>query len=374
MLKQTNWAHWIAGQIGVPPLSISNPGEAKSDMHRTLAENSGRTYMECLLSQMIPEDMRGCPEPRDVKIGQGKYRVTSQVLDEQIVRATVEPTVMLIDELTCVHDSMQAAALQWICNPHHNCWIFAAGNPPDIAAAGNEISPPMVNRLCILEWEFDRDSWANGMTEGGGFDFPMANIPTVPDTWRSNVALYAGKINEYVNTSETELSRPEYLMSFPDEHDKQHKPYASPRSWTRLAWALGAADSVGASSITKGKLACGLVGDGLGSQLLAYLEVEGLRNPEEILSDPYSVDVPVSGSMAISYTGSVILRIEEDNSPERWEAARIFLASVHKQNPEVAQIFKGKLWRLKPDGHQPDYNEYFDDMENERVSEVRKPF
>ena len=108
--------------------------------------------------------------------------------------------------------------------------------------------------------------------------------------------------------------------------------------------------------------------------MLAYLEVEGLRNPEEILSDPYSVDVPVSGSMAISYTGSVILRIEADNSPERWEAARIFLASVHKQNPEVAQIFKGKLWRLKPDGHQPDYNEYFDDMENERVSEVRKPF
>ena len=62
--------------------------------------------------------------------------------------------------------------------------------------------------------------------------------------------------------------------------------------------------------------------------------------------------------------------MREFNTPKRWENARVFLASCHDQHPEQAQAWKGKLWKIKPDGHQPEYNEYFADMESGRVHDL----
>ena len=55
------------------------------------------------------------------------------------LRAELEPTVVLLDELTCAGHSIQAAALQWVNNPSPACWMFAAANPPDKAAAGVDL-------------------------------------------------------------------------------------------------------------------------------------------------------------------------------------------------------------------------------------------
>ena len=369
MKNQTNWAHFIAGQIGICPYSESIPGMAKTESHQTLALMTQRNYIPVMLSQKQPEDLGGFPEPGQLDMtpfgGHGSKRVVARTPDQDFLLASEVPSLMLIDEFTCVGPRMQAAALTWMCAPPENCWVFAAGNPADFAADGQELTAPMVNRMCLLEWEFDRDTWANGM-KSGGFDFPSPEIPIVPDDWRENVPLYAEKINLYVNSSETELSREEYLIKYPGD-GPNGLPYATPRSWTRLAWLLGAADSVGANERTKRRLAAGMVGEGLGPQFLDFMQAEGLRNPEDILDDPKNVDVPVRGSMATAYVGSVIRRVRMVNTPERWEAARVFLAAVHKQNPEIAQVFKGPLWSIKPDNYAPLVDEYFSDMEAERI-------
>ncbi len=67
--------------------------------------------------------------------------------------AHLTPSVILFDELTNAGHAIQAAALQLMQDGIPGCWMYAAANPPDLAAAGVDLTPPMVNRLCILQWE-----------------------------------------------------------------------------------------------------------------------------------------------------------------------------------------------------------------------------
>ena len=67
----------------------------------------------------------------------------------------------------------------------------------------------------------------------------------------------------------------------------------------------------------------------------------------------------------MSYVKSVLVRVKEECTPERWENAREFLATVHKQHPEFAKAFEQKLIEIKPEGHDVEENEYVADMEDE---------
>lgn len=58
-MKQINWAHWIAGQAGVIPLSLGIPGVAKTASHQALAQATGRTFHAYMLDQSLPEDLGG---------------------------------------------------------------------------------------------------------------------------------------------------------------------------------------------------------------------------------------------------------------------------------------------------------------------------
>ena len=368
--KQINWAFWIAGQAGVVPYAEGPPGVGKTAMTKQLARMTGRRFLGVYLDQMIPEDLRGFPVPSEVQIDGVSHRVMKQLLDEQFLMAKFTPSVMLIDELTCVGESMQAAALSWMCSPPKNCWTYSAGNPVEMAASGTALADAMINRLCMMKWEVDTESWATGMTAGGGVEFPLANLPLLPEGWEEGTAVYSGKANIFCNSTDTQLSRPEYLSKPPEKDEDRGLPFPSPRAWTNLCVLLGAADSVGANHKTKRTLACGCVGDGIGQEFLDFLQLENLKSPEEILADPLNVDVPKQCNMAMSYIGSVFRRVREFNTPKRWENARVFLASCHDQHPEQAQAWKGKLWKIKPDGHQPEYNEYFADMESGRVHDL----
>src|SRR5262245_32949922 len=158
MRTQTNWAYWIAGQAGVIPVALGMPGVAKTESTRALANSTGRMFLPVMLDQILPEDLGGYPVVRQFEHNGQALDVVQRVHDEKFIRARLEPSVMLIDELTNVGHAQQAAALQLMAEGIQCCWIFAAANPPEQAAAGVELTPPMVNRLCILNWEIDRDA------------------------------------------------------------------------------------------------------------------------------------------------------------------------------------------------------------------------
>ena len=184
-----------------------------------------------------------------------------------------------------------------------------------------------------------------------------------PD-WKEYVPTYSRMVNTYVNTSDTQFSRPEHIMKFPKEEEQRGKAFPSPRQWTNLARLLGAADSVGAGRKVKMKLAAGCVGAIFSENFFTFMDAEKFYvDPEEILKNPETFTLPGRADLDMLFVDSILRRIKGDLTPERWEKGRDFLAVVHSQASELAQGRLGALWKLKPEGHTPEDKMLCTDME-----------
>jgi len=345
MLQQLNWAHWIAGQAGVIPLSLGIPGVAKTEMHRSMAKAVGRQFRALMLDQCLPEDLGGYPVVRQIGHNGSAVDVMAKVHDERFVRCLLEPSVLLLDELTNCGHSTQAAGLQLIGEGIEGAWIFAAANPIDKAAAGVDLTPPMVNRLCVLQWETDREAVLTGWRRG--FNFPAPTIPVLPDNWKDFSPRWGNLLALFIER------KPDLLEAFPHDLAKASEPYPTPRSWTNVGRLLAAAESVQADQEVQAKLIYGCVGLGAGSEFIRWLEEQGLPDPEWLLANPDRLALPRRGDLAIAILSSVFNRVRANRTPDRWEAACDVLEIGYGQCAEVAMAALGSVWKLKPDGHSP---------------------
>lgn len=344
-MTRCNWAPLIAGQVGVVPLSLGIPGVAKTAFFEALAVAANRRFVPYMLDQSLPEDLKGYPVVQDIDAGGKSVRAMVHVLEEARLRAEIEPSVVLLDELTCAGHSIQAAALQWVNNPAKACWMFAAANPPDKAAAGVDLTPPMVNRLCVIPWETPADAiragWRNGL------DFPMPEVPIVPDNWRDYLPKWGCLVDDFIQRF------PDRLEAYPRDSAKASQPYPTPRSWTNTIKLLAAAESVGADKSVRRLLVNGCVGDGAGAELLTFLDTVDLPDPETVLAEPRSLRLPRRGDLAVAIIRSILARVEANNSADRWERLCDVFEQTYRQNKEVAMAGYGKLWKVKPAAYSP---------------------
>ena len=363
--KQVNWETLIPPQIGLVSMAYGGVGLGKTETIEALAKEANRKFILNCLDQKEPESIGGFPIPTDVVINMKQYKIVQRIPEEEYLRAKIEQSVMLIDEFTCVSEDVQAAALGWMAKPPESCWVFACGNTLEQAANGTPISEPMINRMLITQWKADKHKWVEGMTDGGGFTFPAPDLPIVPNDWRDSVPFFASMVAEFLYGSNT-LARPEYAYK-PNEDGSEGLPFPSHRSWTNLARVLGAATCVGANKTVMRKLAGGLVGEHIGKEFLDFIELEEYVDPETLLANPQDIKLPKQVSLVLSYVRSVVRRVQEVNTGDRWEAGRKFIASVHKTHPDIAKTFEGALWKIKPDGHDPEAHEELKDLEDERL-------
>jgi hypothetical protein len=253
--------------------------------------------------------------------------------------------VLLIDELTNVGHAQQAAALQLMAEGIEGCWIFAAANPPDQAAAGVELTPPMVNRLCVLRWEVDRDAIRTGWRNG--LQFPAPSIPVLPADWRDYLGKWGSLLCEF------EARFPDLIDAFPADIAQASQPFPSPRSWTNVIKLLAAAESVDADESVQAKLINGCVGEGAGTQFLKWLTEQCLPHPEDLLANPSRLVLPRRGDLAMAIVASVLNSVRQRNTPDRWEAGRDVVGVAFEQSQEIAIAAYSKLWQCKPQGHSP---------------------
>lgn len=343
--QQVNWAYWIAGQAYVVPLCLGGPGTAKSASCAALAKAAGRNYEAYFLDQEVPENLGGYKAIRPREIGGVHRDVMASIHDERFLRCTYEPSVLLMDELTNAGGLLQASALKVVNDGIPGTWIFAAANPPEQASNGTDLTPPMVNRLCVLDWELDKfsilDGWRNGL------NFPDPCFPLLPENWKEFHGRWGVLLAKFVEFF------PQLFNAFPKDLAQACNPYPTPRSWTNCIKLLGAAESVNASPETSSKLIYGCVGQPAGSQFLEWVEKQDLPDPEELLANPSSLKLPSRGDLAVAVMASVFNRLRDENSGDRWEAARDILECAYGQFPEIATAAEGGLWKIKPQDYSP---------------------
>lgn len=351
---QLNYPFWIVcqTQAGIP-YALGVPGTGKTMIAKAAAALFGREFYQFLLSHCTPEDMLGLPMLGTIEIDGVEHEVTRYVPSEVLVRATHTKSFVLLDEANQCRPAVQAAAQErWFNNTPPNAMVAAIANPTEMATDGFDLSPPVINRLCILDWEHNHEAYRHGLRTG---EFPEPDIPVLPPNWRDYCQKWHVMLDEFAS------AHPEYFdanQTFPRTEKQKSKPWPSPRSWYRLAINLGAAESVGATREVAQKIASGFVGEVYAKEFFIWLDTHTLPSPEEILNDPGCLDMPDRFDARMSIIKGVLAHTKNkisssEDSAKVFEQGLDFCDFVYGVDPELASAIHGDFSALMPHGHVP---------------------
>lgn len=330
----------LAISAGVPAVLWGAPGTGKSSAVMAMAEAAGTPCEVVIASIREPSDFAGLPIVVDGGVRFAPPRWASNL-------AEAGRGVLFLDEISTAPPAVQAALLRVVLERvvgdlrlPDEVAIVAAANPPDQAADGWDLSAPLANRFCHLDWSVDAQAVAAGLVAG----FPTPTPPVLAKTWTEQIPLSAGLIGAFLGL------RPSVVSAPPVDRSAAGRAWPSPRTWEMVTRLLAAADAGGADKSVRRALVVGCVGDGAGLELLTWLEELDLPDPEAALADPEGVDFPDRGDRRYAVLSSVAAAVAADTTPERWLAGWKVMARAAGDAPDVAAMAARVLARIRPEG------------------------
>jgi hypothetical protein len=351
MELQLNWSPAIAMQVNVTAGVYGEAGCCKTTFFEIMADTMNRFYQPYALTSRLMEDLAGGLCMKRVKIGDEEHDVMVHVLEVENLRGRLIPSITLLDEISDAPHPSQSAAQEWIRKPGVNNWMCAAWNPPEYSTAGTDLPGPVINRMMVTEWDVMTTNWLEGLQSDNGttddVPFPEPVIPVVPDNWRLFRPKWSHLLYDFLRKN-IDLTQAQ-----PKDPDMQCKPWPSHRSWHNMVKCLAGAEAVGANQTTRMKLISGCVGEGAGRDFDTYLKELSLPDPEQFLRLPHLVReaMPTRGDLVIHVVKGVVAAVENNKTPERWEALCDVLQYGYEQNKEVFAAAIGKAWNIKPNDY-----------------------
>src|SRR5262245_20170731 len=333
----------VAVAARVPVLLWGSPGTGKSSAVRDLAAAMGWPCEVVIASIREPSDFAGLPVVAD-----GGVRFAPPRWARRLHGAG--RGVLFLDEISTAPPAVPAAVLRVVLERVVGdlelpaaVAVVAAANPPEQAADGWDLSAPLANRFCHLEWNADATAFAEGLTAG----WPAPPVPELPEGWESRQTAARGLVGAFV------AARPSLLTALPTEPSSAGRAWPSPRTWDMAARLLTAADLAAASEEVRAALVAGAVGLGAGIELLTWLAEMDLGDPEVALADPDAFVLPERGDRAYAALSAVAAAVAANPTPERWVAGWRVLGRAGAASPDVAATAARILARCRPDGTQP---------------------
>lgn len=325
------------GRAGVPVLLLSDPGMGKSSLVRGMAAAEGVPCETVLGSIREPADVAGLP----VITGAGA------VLDPPAWAKRLAGTgagYLFLDELTTCPPAVQAAMLAVALDRTVGDLVLPAGvrvvagaNPPDRAADGWEVSPPLANRFCHVEFAPSVDDWLDGMTTG--WAAPPASRAVASDALRR--AALVATVTGFVRT------RPDLLHAFPTTAAGTGGPWPSRRVWSMLASALAHVRDDDHASVQG--VTFGLVGEGAGVEYLSWRQTADLPDPAAVVQDPSIVAWDDRPDRVWAVLSGVVGWAIARGTAQAWrDAWGPLLAAAEQGAPDVAAAAARTLGRARP--------------------------
>lgn len=304
MYKQT----LAALRAHVSPIYWGSPGIGKTAYARRLASLiGGRSFFICL-SQREGVEVHGA----QVVAGQfdygGKSYTMTELAPPRYVREMLTsriPIVVVFDELTTANPSVMAPTLQIISEhvaseidlPKENVGIIACANPPDEAAGGWPLPPPMANRLCHLAYKVDPKEWASEFPSYWG-DAPTITRwgQTLPEgDWIQARSLVAAYIH----------ANPEALLRVPKSSEAgnktndglpggRHGAWASPRTWDYVSRLLVTGKKEGLDEAELHAMVSGTIGTGAAVAFMQWRDKMDLPDPSMLIDSPGAFHLPAT--------------------------------------------------------------------------------
>jgi hypothetical protein len=266
-----------AGRAGVAVCLWGDPGIGKSALIHAAAEADSVPCETVIGSLREPSDFAGLPVVTDDGV-----RLEPPAWAKRLHAA--QAGYLFLDELSTSPPAVQAAMLGVALERRvgdlllpRAVQVVAAANPPERAADGWDLTPPLANRFLHISYTPAVDGWIDGMT--AGFSLPASGRVSQPNRERTAVAR--------ANVAAFIRSRPALLDACPTNATASGRAWPSRRTWTMTAdvLALLADDDTEAAYLA----ACGLVGEGAAVEYLTWRREADLPDPALVVADPTSV-------------------------------------------------------------------------------------
>jgi MoxR-like ATPase len=333
----------IAVAARVPVLLWGGPGTGKSSAVRDLAATLGWPCEVVIASIREPSDFAGLPVVAD-----GGVRFAPPRWAQRL--AAAGNGILFLDEISTAPPAVQAALLRVVLERVVGdlelpaaVAVVAAANPPEQASDGWDLSAPLANRFCHLDWQADAAGFAQGITAG----WPRPPAPVLPGDWVERQARARGLVAAFVS------ARPNLLSDAPRDAAAAGRAWPSPRTWEMVAALVAAADETGASELARALLVVGAVGPGAGIEFVHWVSELDLINPEDALADPASFVLPDRGDRAYAALSAVAAAVAANPTPERWVAGWKVLAAAGQEAADIAAMAARVLASCRPVGATP---------------------
>jgi MoxR-like ATPase len=333
----------VAVAARVPVLLWGAPGTGKTSAVRAMAEAAGWPCETVIASIREPADFAGLPiVGTDMQV-----RLAPPAWAGRLVEAG--HGLLFFDEISTAPPAVQAALLRVVLERTvgdlelpEAVSVVAAANPPEQAADGWDLSAPLANRFCHLDWPLDARAVAEGFVSG----WPASAPPSLADGWEARIPVTRSWVAAYLTVRGTAV------LAVPDDAATAGRAWPSPRSWDMVARLLAAAAHTGddADERLTSELIRGCIGAGAGVEFLTWLADADLPDPEAILADPDSFVLPERGDRAYAVLSSIAAAVAAEPTGERWARGWRAFGKAASAAPDVAAAAARTLARCRPAG------------------------
>ncbi len=334
----------LAVTARVPVLLWGAPGTGKTSVVHALAAALGLPAETVIASIREPSDFAGLPV---VSRDEGEAHVDFAPPGWARRLSAAGQGLLFFDEISTAPPAVQAALLRVVLERTvgdlvlpDGVSVVAAANPPEQAASGWELSAPLANRFCHLDWTVDGRLVADGLSGG----WPSPPVPDLPDGWDRAVGITRSWVGGFIRV------RPTLAVAVPEDAAAGGRAWPSPRTWDMAARLLAAAEAAGSDDLVRSLLVRGAVGQGPGIELLTWLVEADLPDPEVVLADPGAFILSERGDRAFAALSSIAAAVAADPTADRWQRGWAVFARASESALDVAAAASRALVRCRPPG------------------------
>ena len=371
----TNIPFWAVAQTGlVTPLGKGPPGCGKTASVRAFAQAAGRQCAVIVGSLREPTDIGGFPYPAETPEG---VKYMALMPPKYAADAMSGKWVIFLDELTSCAEPVQTAMLDIVQSGRigdiqlpDDTWRIAACNPTSLASNGHDLAPPMVTRLCHLNWEADTEPYFKGLSagivrrNGHGWEdlFPEPSFPVLPSDWENRLPDIGSRFTGYQMAFPAAVDRTP-AEDDPEARDKASRPYPCMRSWRNAAICRAAVEACGGTAEDVAKVVAGCIGEQETAALGQWEMSLRLPDPEVVLQTalaalaadkPVTFTPPNLAYESIVLLSGIVQRALTDMPPfkpeARWRAGVALMDIARQRTAEVVAAVAPVLIQRKPAG------------------------